>query len=104
MIHIPIYKFPTLILFIIKIQWQIRIKKFFDILSIHYFPNFNKDIILTSGEIPAGVRDALLGVQHGEQLEGVRCTWYQVAEHVGNRVRRYHARLGVPRVAETLHP
>lgn len=28
--------------------------------------------ILTGGEIPAGVRDALFGVEHGEQLEGIR--------------------------------
>lgn len=70
-------------------------------------PNFNDNeegSILTGGEIPARVRDALLGVQHGEQLEGVRGPWYEVAEHVWDRVRRYDACLRIPRVAETLHP
>lgn len=82
--------------------------KIIQILSISFlddsFPNFNGGSILTGGEIPARVRDALLGVQHGEQLEGVRRPWYEVAEHVRHSVRRYDACFRIPCVAETLHP
>lgn len=86
----------------------LMLTKIVQILSISFlddsFPNFNGGSILTGGEIPARVRDALLGVQHGEQLEGVRRPWYEVAEHVRHSVRRYDACFRIPCVAETLHP
>ena len=51
---------------------------------------------LTGGEVPAGVGDALLGVEDREELEGVCGAGHELVERVGHRVRRNDAR---PRVA-----
>ena len=59
--------------------------------------------ILTGGEVPAGVSDALLGLEDGEELKGVGGAGREVAQRVRRRVSRQDARPGIARVVEALH-
>lgn len=60
--------------------------------------------IYTCRKVPAGVSDALLGVQHGEELKRVRGTGSEISECIRHRVDWDDAGLGISGVAEALRP
>lgn len=65
---------------------------------------YNSRGVYTCREVSAGVGDALLRVQHGEQLKRICGTRCEVPKCIGHRVDRNDAGLGISGVAEALRP